>query len=502
VDEIQSLMHGFAVALTWQNVVFMFIGVLLGVIIGVLPGLGGANGVAILLPLTFSMAQTPAGQTTAIILLSCIYWGALFGGAITSVLFNIPGEPWSVATTFDGYPLAQQGRAGTALTAAFTSSFIGAFIAVLVVTFLAPIVADFALEFGPPEFFAVYLLTFCAFIGMSKEPPFKTLAAMMTGFALAAVGLDPVTGTLRLTYGFTHLLSGFDFLVAVIGLFGVGEILLTLEEGLEFKGARAKIDLRVVMQTWKELPRYWLTSLRSSAVGCFMGIVPGGATPASFMSYGVARRFSRNGDRFGTGQVEGVVAPETAAHAAGTSALLPMLTLGVPGSPTAAVLLGGLLIWGLQPGPLLFVEQKDFVWGLIASMYLGNIAGLIVVLTCVPLFAAILRIPFSVIAPIIIVICSIGAYTVHNALFDVWMVVGFGILGYLFKKLQYPLAPLVLAIVLGDAAESSFRQAMLVSQGDMTIFFSKKLVGTMTTLALLLLFWPTITWLWAKARRR
>jgi putative tricarboxylic transport membrane protein len=480
----------------------MFPGVILGVMIGVLPGLGGTNGIAILLPLTFSMAQTPEGQTSAIILLSCIYWGALFGGAITSILFNIPGEPWSVATTFDGYPLAQQGRAGTALTAAFTSSFFGALVAVLVVTFLAPIVADFALEFGPPEFFAVYLLTFCAFIGMSKEPPFKTLAAMMTGFALAAVGLDPVTGTLRLTYGFNHLLSGFDFLVAVIGLFGIGEILLTLEEGLEFRGTRAKIDLRVVIQTWKELPRYWLTSLRGSAVGCFMGIVPGGATPASFMSYGVARRFSRNGDKFGTGQVEGVVAPETAAHAAGTSALLPMLTLGVPGSPTAAVLLGGLLIWGLQPGPLLFVEQKDFVWGLIASMYLGNIAGLIVVLTCVPLFAAILRIPFSVIAPIIVVICSIGAYTVHNTIFDVWMVVVFGVLGYLFKKLQYPLAPLVLAIVLGDAAESSFRQAMLVSQGDMSIFFSRKLVGTMTTLALLLLFWPMITWAWGKLRGR
>ncbi|MGH8740023.1 MAG: tripartite tricarboxylate transporter permease [Burkholderiales bacterium] len=501
MDEIQSLMHGFAVALTWNNLMFMFLGVILGVIIGVLPGLGGANGIAILLPLTFSMAQTPGGQTTAIILLSCIYWGALFGGAITSILFNIPGEPWSVATTFDGYPLAQQGRAGTALTAAFTSSFIGAFIAVLVVTFLAPIVADFALEFGPPEFFAVYLLTFCAFIGMSKEPPFKTLAAMMTGFALAAVGLDPVTGTLRLTFGFPHLLSGFDFLVAVIGLFGIGEILLTLEEGLAFKGAAAKINLKVVMQTWRELPRYWMTSLRASAVGCFMGIVPGGATPASFMSYGVARRFSRTGDRFGTGQVEGVVAPETAAHAAGTSALLPMLTLGVPGSPTAAVMLGGLLIWGLQPGPLLFVEQKDFVWGLIASMYLGNIAGLIVVLTCVPLFAAILRIPFSVIAPIIIVICTIGAYTVHNALFDVWMVVAFGILGYLFKKLQYPLAPLVLAIVLGDAAESSFRQAMLVSQGDMSIFFANRLVGTMTVLAFALLFWPMIAWLWSKARR-
>ncbi|HTM61305.1 MAG TPA: tripartite tricarboxylate transporter permease [Burkholderiales bacterium] len=500
MDEIQSLAHGFLVALSFKNVAFMFVGIVLGVIIGVLPGLGGANGVAILLPLTFSMAQQPGGTTTAIILLSCIYWGALFGGAITSILFNIPGEPWSVATTFDGYPLAQQGRAGSALTAAFTSSFVGALIAVIVITFLSPVVAKFALEFGPPEFFAVYLLTFCAFVGMSKEPPFKTLASMMLGFALAAVGTDPVTGALRLTFGTESLLNGFDFLVAVIGLFGIGEILLTLEEGLEFKGANAKINMRVVLDTWIELPRYWMTSLRAAAVGCFMGIVPGGATPASFMSYGVARRFSPNGDKFGTGQVEGVVAPETAAHAAGTSALLPMLTLGVPGSPTAAVLLGGLLIWGLQPGPLLFVEQKDFVWGLIASMYLGNIAGLIVVLTCVPLFAAILRIPFSVIAPVIVVICAIGSYTVHNSIFDVWMMIVFGVLGYGFKKLNYPLAPLVLAIVLGDRAEASFRQAMLVSQGDMTVFFSNGLVGTMTGLALALLFWPLASWLISRFR--
>jgi putative tricarboxylic transport membrane protein len=500
MDEIQSLLQGFIVALSLKNLALMFVGIVLGVIIGVLPGLGGANGVAILLPLTFSMAQSPGGTTSAIILLSCIYWGALFGGAITSILFNIPGEPWSVATTFDGYPLAQQGRAGNALTAAFTSSFVGALVAVILITFLSPIVASFALEFGPPEFFAVYLLTFCAFIGMSKEPPFKTLASMMLGFALAAAGTDPVTGTLRLTFGSTYLLNGFDFLVAVIGLFGIGEILLTLEEGLAFKGAPAKLNMRVVLETWKELPRYWLTSLRSAAVGCFMGIVPGGATPASFMSYGVARRFSKDGAKFGTGVVEGVVAPETAAHAAGTSALLPMLTLGVPGSPTAAVLLGGLLIWGLQPGPLLFVEQKDFVWGLIASMYLGNIAGLIVVLTCVPLFAAILRVPFSVIAPIIVVICAIGAFTVHNSIFDVWMMIVFGVAGYAFKKLNYPLAPLVLAIVLGDRAEASFRQAMLVSQGDMSIFFSNALVGVMTGLALLLLFSPLLTWGFAKLR--
>src|SRR6478672_3204108 len=417
MTELSALFHGFSVVLTPMNLLLMLVGITLGVLIGVLPGLGGANGVAILLPLTFSMSPT-----SAIILLSCIYWGALFGGAITSILFNIPGEPWSVATTFDGHPMAQNGKAGEALTAAFTSSFVGALFAVIVITLAAPLVAKFALEFGPAEKFSVFFLAFCSFVGMGKEPPSKTIAAMMLGFALAAVGTDTVTGGLRLTFGSTELLSGFDFLVAVIG-------------------------------------------------------------------------------QFGTGEIEGVIAPETAAHAAGTSALLPMLALGVPGSPTAAVLLGGLLIWGLQPGPLLFVEQKDFVWGLIASMYLGNLAGLVVVLTTVPLFASILRIPFSIIAPVIVVICAIGAYTVHSAMLDVWLMMAFGVIGYVFKKLDYPLAPLVLALVLGDKAEDSFRQAMLLSQGSMGIMVSNPLVGSITTLALILLFWPLISRLLGVVRR-
>src|SRR6186713_1287750 len=496
MEELSSLFHGFIVVLTPLNIGLMFVGIILGVLIGVLPGLGGANGVAILLPLTFTMSPT-----SAIIMLSCIYWGALFGGAITSVLFNIPGEPWSVATTFDGYPMAQQGKAGAALTAAFTSSFVGAFVAVVMITFLAPLVAKFALKFGPPEFFAVYLLTFCSFVGMGKGSPFKILIAMAFGFALAAVGMDTVTGQLRMTFGQPELMRGFDFLIAVIGLFGIGEILLSMEEGLAFSGKAARINPKVVLETWKKLPQFWVTSVRSALVGMWMGITPGGATPASFMSYGLAKKMSKNGSKFGTGETEGVVAPETAAHAAGTSALLPMLALGIPGSPTAAVLLGGLLIWGLQPGPLLFVEQKDFVWGLIASMYLGNLVGPIVVLTTVPLFASILRIPFSIIAPVIVVICAIGAYTVHSAMLDIWLMLVFGVIGYLFKKLDYPLAPLVLALVLGDKAEDSFRQAMLVSQGEVGIMWSNPLVGSITTLALIMLFWPLIAKAIARVRR-
>ena len=488
MDDVASLIGGFKVALSWYNLALMMVGILLGVIMGVLPGLGGANGVAILLPLTFTMPPT-----SAIIMLSCIYWGALFGGAITSILFNIPGEPWSVATTFDGHPLAQQGRADEALTAAFTSSFVGALVAVILITFLAPLIAKFALQFGPAEFFSVYFLTFASFVGMGRGSPFKVLASMCLGFALGAVGLDKVTGTLRMTFGQEQLLVGFDFLVAVIGLFGIGEILSSMESGLKFSGTHATIRLGAVLLTWKKLTQYWVTSIRSCIVGCWMGITPGGATPASFMSYGLAKRFSKRGNNFGKGELEGVVAPETAAHAAGTSALLPMLTLGIPGSPTAAVLLGGLLIWGLQPGPMLFIEQKEFVWGLIASMYLGNIAGLIVVLTCVPLFAAILRVPFSIIMPVIVVICAIGAYTVHNSMFDVWLMLVFGVMGYVFKKLNYPLAPLVLALVLGDNAENSFRQSMLDSQGSLSIFFANGLVGFITTLSLLLLFWPLIS---------
>ncbi|MFZ4481584.1 MAG: tripartite tricarboxylate transporter permease [Rhodoferax sp.] len=496
MDELNSLFQGFSVAMTWYNLGMMMIGIVLGVVIGVLPGLGGPNGVAILLPLTFTMAPT-----SAIIMLSCIYWGSLFAGAITSVLFNIPGETHSVATTFDGYPLAQQGRAGEALTASFTGSFLGAFVSVLLITFLAPMVAKFALKFGPPELFAVFLLTFCSFVGTGKDP-FKNIISMMLGFGLAAIGMDSVSGELRMTFGLSDLLRGIEFLIVVIGLFGVGEILLSMEEGLAFEGKHANINAKVVWQTWKQLPKYWLTIIRSAVIGCWMGITPGGATAASFMGYGIAKKFSKNGDKFGTGQLEGVIAPETAAHASGTAALLPMLALGIPGSATAAVLLGGLMVWGLQPGPMLFVEQKEFVWGLIASMYLSNIVGLVIVLSTVPLFAAILRIPFAIIAPIIIVVCAIGAFTVHGVMLDVWFMLLFGVIGYVLKKLDYPLAPLVLSLVLGDRAEASFRQTMMGSKGGLGVFWSNPLVGTITTLALIMLFWPALNFLRDKLRRQ
>jgi len=492
---IENLWLGFQIALTPFNIGIGVVGILLGTIIGVLPGLGGANGVAILLPVTFTMPPT-----SAIILLTSIYWGALFGGAITSILFNIPGEPWSVATTFDGYPMARQGQGGQALTAAFTSSFIGAFFSIVLITFFAPILADVALRFGPPEFFAIQLLTFSSFVGLGGGNPFKSLVSILIGFILATVGLDIVTGQLRLTFGFTDLMRGFDFIIAVIGLFGVGEILLSVEEGLRFQGTRTGMNLRVVLDTWKILPRFWRTFVRSSFIGFWMGFKPGGATPASFMSYAFAKRFSKNAERFGKGELEGVVAPETAAHAAGIAAMLPMITLGIPGSPTAAVMLGGLIIWGLQPGPMLFKDNPDFVWGLIASMYTGNVIGVLMVLAFVPLFAMILRIPFAILTPLIVVVCAIGSYAVHNSMLDIWYMLIFGVIGYVFKKLDYPLAPLVLALVLGDLAESALRQSLIISQGSPSIFLTRPISGAITAAAIFFFILPIITPWWRRLR--
>ncbi len=487
MDAFVNLLMGFQIALSPYNLLVATVGIILGTIIGVLPGLGGANGVAILLPVTFVMPHT-----SAIILLSCIYWGALFGGAITSILFNIPGEPWSVATTFDGHPMAKKGMGGQALTAAFTSSFIGAACAIILVTFFAPLIAELSLKFGPPEFLGVQLLTFSAFVGLGGGSAAKTVASILMGLILGAVGTDIVSGQLRLTFGSVELMRGFNFVVVVIGLFGIGEILLTIEEGLEFRGLKTRISWRLILDTWRELPRYWKTFVRSALIGSWMGIKPGGATPASFMSYGIAKKLSKTPEQFGTGVLEGVVAPETAAHAAGVSALLPMITLGIPGSPTAAVMLGGLLIWGLQPGPMLFKERPDFVWGLIASMYTGNVIGVLVVLLCVPLFAAILRLPFAILIPLIVYVCAIGAYAVNNSTIDIWYMLIFGVVGYLFKKLDYPSAPMVLALVLGDMAESALRQSLIMSQGSPLIFFASPISAVLVTASFWLLFWPVI----------
>ena len=495
MGNLDALLHGFEVALTFHHVMLMIAGVLLGILVGVLPGLGAPNGVTLLLPLTFSM-----DPVSAIILLTSTYWGALFGGSTTSILFNIPGEPSSVATTFDGYPMARAGRASEALTLAFMSAGFGALVGVVVITLLSGFVTNFALRFGPPEYFAVYFLAFASFVAFGSGAPLKTIVSICLGFVLGAVGMDSVSGAMRLTFDFHELIRGISFLVVVIGLFGIGEMLLTLEEGLEFRSASSRLDPREILRTIIRLPRYWATILRGCAVGVWMGITPGGPTAASFMSYGFAKKFSKHGANFGNGEPEGVIAPETADHSAGTTTMLPMLALGIPGSATSAVLLGGLMIWGLNPGPMLFIERPDFAWGAIASMYLGNVIGVVLVLATVPLFAAMLSVPFTIIGPIIVTVCIVGAWTVAGAPFDLWLTVVFGAVGWGMKKLDYPIAPLILAMVIGDKAEDAFRQAMIMSQGSVSVLWSSPLVGTLFALGVALLLVPVFGAL--RARRR
>ncbi|MGQ0569023.1 MAG: tripartite tricarboxylate transporter permease [Armatimonadota bacterium] len=483
-----DLLYGLGIALTPFNMFIGLVGLLLGTAIGVLPGLGGTNGVALLLPLTFSLKPT-----AAIILLASVYWGAIFGGAITSILFNIPGEPWSVATTFDGHPLAKQGKAGMALTAAFTSSFIGAFVSIILFTLFAPPLAEFALKFGPPETFAVLLLAFASLSGLEGGNPVKSILMTFLGLLLGTVGFDIVTGQPRMHFGLVSLQSGVNFIVIAIGLFGLGEIFVSVEEGLRLVGVRARLGFKDVWETWKLLPGYWATIVRSTIVGFWIGVMPGtGATPASFMSYGMARQFSKHPERFGKGDVEGVIAPETAAHSAGIGALLPMVTLGIPGSPTAAVMLAGFFIWGLNPGALLFKEQREFVWGLIGSMYITNVIGVIIVLTLVPVFASINRIPFAILAPLIVILSSIGAYATNNAVLDLWIMLGAGIAGYVFKKLRYPLAPLVVGLVLSDMMEQALRQSLIMSRGSLATFFVRPIAAVFLVASAFLFLLPAI----------
>jgi putative tricarboxylic transport membrane protein len=488
-ENFHNLVMGISVSMQPYNFMIAMIGLVLGVIVGVLPGLGGANGVAILIPLTVAM-EPIAG----IILLASIYWGALYGGSITSILFNIPGEPWSVAATFDGYPMAKSGRAGKALVLSFFSHFVGAVLGVIMLSFFAPLIAAFALRFGPAEIFSVMVLTFSAFVGLGGKDPLKTCASIFIGFILAAVGMDIVTGQLRMTFGSIDLMGGFNFIVAVIGLFGLGEIFLTVEEGLKLEStAGGRVTFKDMKEGVTELIKEWKSLLLGAVIGCWMGLKPGGATPASFMAYGFAKQGHKDNEKFGTGISAGIIAPEAAAHGAGTSAALPMVTLGIPGSPTMAVIMGGLMIFGLLPGPMLFVEHADFVWGFIGSCWIGNIIGLLVVLAFAPLFAAILKIRFAIIMPIIVYVCAIGAYAVNNRMIDIYYMIAFGVIGYLFKKLDYPLAPLVLALVLGDMAEAALRQALLISGGNPIVLFHPPIALPIMVAAIIIFFWPSIS---------
>ena len=492
--EIAGLLwDGFAIAFQPLNLGLVILGCTMGLFIGAMPGLGSVNGVAILLPLTFLVPPTGA-----IIFLAALYYGAMYGGAISSVMLGIPGASTAVATTFDGRPLAKQGLADKALTAAAVASFVGGTISVILFTLFAPPLAHVALVFGAPEEFALMMLAFATFVGLGGDDIAKTIFSICIGLVLSAVGLDIVSGEPRLIFGdITGFLHGINFLVLAIGIYGIGEMLWTVEENRKAGGksmmseatvswARTKANLKELLGTWK-------TTVMGSFLGYFVGILPAaGATPGSLMAYGVAKQISREPEKFGKGAVEGVCAPESANNAASTGSMLPMLTLGIPGSPTTAILLGGMVIWGLEPGPQLFVDHQEFVWGLIASLYAANLFAVIINVAFIPAFIWVLKLPFTLLAPIIFVLCLIGGYAPTQDLHDVWLMLIFGIVGYLMRKLDYPLAPAVLAIVLGPLAEPALRQSLLISNGEFSIFFTRPWSGPIMVAAIILLLLPLV----------
>ena len=484
------LASGLVEAMQPANFAMIVIGCVLGLLVGAMPGLGSVNGVAILLPITFLVPPT-----AAIIFLAAIYYGAMYGGAISSITLGIPGASTAVATVFDGRPLAQKGRADKALTAAAVASFIGGTISVVLFTLFAPPLAEFALKFGPAEEFSLMILAFATFIGLSGDDIPKTIFSILIGLVLASVGLDIISGQPRLIFGnISGFLHGVNFLVLAIGIYGIGEMLWTLEQTKgEVIVHKVKLSLADIFRNVRDVRTYIGTTSLGSTVGYFVGTLPAaGATPASLMSYGLAKTFSRDPDSFGKGNISGVAAPEAANNAASTGSMLPMITLGIPGSPTTAILLGGMIIWGLRPGPLLFTEHPDFVWGLIGSLYIANLVALLINLAFIPLFVRILTLPFTILAPTIYVLCVVGGYAPTQTMHDVWLMFLFGVAGYFLRKLNYPVAPAVLAIVLGPLAERSLRQSLLASQGDPLIFVERPISATCMFLALVLIAVPLV----------
>ena len=500
MDMLNLLLDGFAVALTPLNLMLVIAGCTLGLFIGAMPGLGSVNGVAILLPMTFLVP--PA---SAMIFLGAIYYGAMYGGAISSIMLGIPGASTAVATTFDGRPLAMQGKADVALTAAALASFVGGTVSVLLFTGFAPPLADVALSFGAPEEFALMLLAFATFIGLGGSDIPKTLFSICIGLVLSTVGLDVISGEPRLILGdLPGFFHGIHFLVLAIGIYGIGEMLWTLEHSRgKVKVSQAVITLRRTLDNLRHLLTTWKSTTLGALLGYFVGILPAaGATPGSLMAYGVAKAISKEPATFGNGNVNGVTAPEAANNAASTGSMLPMLTLGIPGSPTTAILLGGMVIWGLEPGPMLFVEQQDFVWGLIASLYIANVFALLINIAFIPAFIKVLKIPFTILAPIIFVLCVVGGYAPTQSMHDVWLMLVFGLVGYLMRKLDYPMAPAVLAIVLGPLAETSMRQSLLISNGSFGIFFERPIAAVISIIAIVLLTLPLITHIRSQLQKR
>ena len=494
MDVLSLLAEGIIAAVSPTNLGLCFLGVVIGLFVGAMPGLGSVNGVAVLLPFTFVIQGATGSITAPMIFLAAIYYGAMYGGAVSSITLGIPGASTAVATTFDGRPMALQGNADRALVIAAVASFVGGTVSTILFTGFAPLLASVALDFGNPEIFALMLLAFATFVGLSGDDIPKTIISICFGLIMSAAGFDIISGQPRLLFfNSTEWFSrGIQFLVLAIGVYGVGEMLWTINTSrYKMKMTEANITLARILKAARSFPLAWKGTAIGSMLGFFVGILPAaGATPGALMSYGVTKMVAKEPEKFGKGEPDGISAPESANNAASTGAMLPMLTLGIPRSPTTAVLLAGMVIRGLQPGPRLFTDQPDFVWPLIGSFYVSNVIAVIVNLACIPLFLWMLRMPFTILAPLIFVLSAVGTYGAYQNMYDVWLMLIFGIGAFLLRILDYPLAPAVLAIVLGPIAEPTLRQSLMLSDGNWSIFFMRPIAGPITVVAIILILLP------------
>jgi putative tricarboxylic transport membrane protein len=472
------LLQGFVTALSWQNLFWALVGCFIGTLVGVLPGIGPVSGIAILLPLT-----TVLPPTSAIIMMAAIYYGAMYGGSTTAIVVNIPGEASSVPTAMDGYEMAKQGKAGPALAISAIGSFFAGTISVIALTFCAPILADFAVVFGPPEYFALMFMGLSLVISLSGRALLKGVISMAIGLTAALIGQDPLTGAARLTFGTSTLNAGVDFISVIVGLFAISEVMINVEQRIT---AIDTMSISNWMPTWADIKQCGWTMVRGTGVGFFLGLLPGCApSVTTFVAYDLEKRVSKHPERFGHGAIEGVCAPEAANNATSTAGFIPLFSFGLPTAPSMAVMLGGLMMYGLQPGPMLFQQNPQFVWAVIASMYIGNVMLLVLNLPLVGMWAKICKIPFYILGPMIVFCAMIGTYSIRFQPFDVWMMLLFGVIGYFMRKLGYPVAPMVLASVLAQMLETSMGQALLISQGSPLIFFNRPISAVFMTLAIL-----------------
>lgn len=482
-------MSGFASALTPLNVMWVLAGSALGTVLGMLPGLGPTTGIALLMPLTFTMAPD-----TALVTMCAIYYGAMFGGSRSSILLNVPGDGAAVASCFDGYPMCLNGEGEAALAISAIASFIGGLIATIAFVVIAVPVARFALKFGPPEYFMLMCFALAATAAISKEAMLKGLLSMALGLMIATVGIDPQSGAIRFTFGIPALQTGIDFVIVIIGVYGLGEVFHNMEHIRSDLGVKVQSKFGRIWVSMEQFKRCWWPMIRQTPVGFFVGVLPGaGATIAALMAYNNEKQLSKNPENFGKGEIIGLAAPEASNNACSVGALIPMMTLGVPGSGTTAVMLGALMILGLQPGPLLFQQHADIAWTVIASMFIGNIICAFINIPLASLLVRVLAVPTKILYPVIVAMALIGVYTINFSTLDFVLLVIFGLIGYFMKKYKVPTSPLILAVVVGVSMEQSFRQSMMLSGGDISILFRSAICWVLFFLTIFSIVWPFVS---------